>query len=72
MSGGAFTKTQARQRSGTQANTASERFVEWTTFHQSFAYEDFVEALRPVLSEEDRGGISHRVVPGVFRRIWSW
>jgi DNA polymerase III delta prime subunit len=53
----------------TRANTASERFVEWTTFHQSFAYEDFVEGLRPVLSEEDPEGISYRVVPGVFRRI---
>ncbi len=54
---------------GSQESTASERFVEWTTFHQSYAYEDFVEGLRPVLSEEDPGGISYRVVPGVFRRI---
>jgi 5-methylcytosine-specific restriction endonuclease McrBC GTP-binding regulatory subunit McrB len=52
-----------------QANNAGVRFVEWTTFHQSYAYEDFVEGLRPVLSEEDPGAISYRVVPGVFRRI---
>jgi len=53
----------------TRSNTVGERFVEWTTFHQSFAYEDFVEGLRPVLSEEDPEGITYRVVPGAFRRI---
>lgn len=44
-------------------------FVERTTFHQSYAYEDFVEGLRPVKSEEDPGDISYDVVPGVFRGV---
>ena len=52
-----------------QSKPVSDRFVEWTTFHQSYAYEDFVEGLRPVQSEEDPGGISYQVLPGVFRRI---
>jgi DNA polymerase III delta prime subunit len=48
-----------------------EDFVEWVTFHQSFAYEDFVEGLRPVVSEEKTGDVSYEVVPGAFRRICS-
>ncbi|MFU8773034.1 MAG: McrB family protein [Anaerolineales bacterium] len=48
-----------------------EDFVEWVTFHQSYSYEDFVEGLRPVVSEEKAGDISYEVVPGAFRRICS-
>lgn len=46
-------------------------FVEWATFHQSYAYEDFVEGLRPVQSDEGPEGVSYKVVPGVFKRICS-
>jgi DNA polymerase III delta prime subunit len=42
-------------------------FAEFVTFHQSFAYEEFVEGLKPVTDEA--GGVSYEVVPGVFRRI---
>jgi MoxR-like ATPase len=41
--------------------------VEFVTFHQSFAYEEFVEGLRPVGTES--GQVSYRVVEGVFRRV---
>ncbi len=44
-------------------------FVMWATFHQSYAYEDFVEGLRPIPSEESPGDVSYAVVPGIFRRI---
>jgi 5-methylcytosine-specific restriction protein B len=44
-----------------------EDFYEFVTFHQSFAYEEFVEGLKPVTDEA--GGVSYEVVPGVFRRI---
>jgi hypothetical protein len=43
-------------------------FSEFVTFHQSFAYEEFVEGLKPV-PDERTGGVSYEVVPGVFRRI---
>ena len=46
-----------------------DRFVLWATFHQSYAYEDFVEGLRPISSEDGSGEISYEVVPGVFKRI---
>jgi MoxR-like ATPase len=53
------------------AELAVADFVEWATFHQSYAYEDFVEGLRPVQSDEGPEGVSYKVVPGVFKRICS-
>jgi 5-methylcytosine-specific restriction protein B len=46
-----------------------EDFVEWVTFHQSYSYEDFVEGLRPVPSEDDSTQITYEIVPGTFRRV---
>lgn len=43
--------------------------IEFVTFHQSFAYEDFVEGIRPRITEEESAELSYRLVPGVFRRI---
>lgn len=44
--------------------------IEFVTFHQSFAYEDFVEGLRPSQATEDGGaGFELRPEQGVFRRI---
>jgi hypothetical protein len=42
--------------------------IEFVTFHQSFSYEDFVEGIRPRLSEDD-GTLSYRLVAGVLKRI---
>jgi DNA polymerase III delta prime subunit len=44
-------------------------FYEFVTFHQSFAYEEFVEGLKPVASQDEETGISYEVRPGVFRQI---
>jgi 5-methylcytosine-specific restriction protein B len=52
-----------------QTGLSGNQFVQWVTFHQSYSYEDFVEGLRPVPSEEDPRSISYQVIPGVFRRI---
>ncbi len=56
--------------------SSDEEYYEFVTFHQSFAYEEFVEGLRPVTVEETdeetgdlRTEIQYRVMPGVFRRI---
>ena len=40
---------------------------EFVTFHQSFAYEEFVEGIRP--SVDASGQVQYDVRPGVFRRI---
>ncbi len=46
--------------------------IEFTTFHESYSYEEFVEGLRPVTGESDRGtGAGFRLEPtdGVLMRI---
>ena len=45
------------------------RFMEFVTFHQSFAYEEFVEGLKPLPPEEEDAQVKYGIVPGVFRRI---
>ena len=45
--------------------------VAMVTFHQNYAYEDFVEGIRPVLADESEigGSIAYRLRDGVFKRI---
>ncbi len=47
--------------------------IEFVTFHQSYAYEDFVEGIRPKTESEDEEtlsrGIAVHLQPGVFRQI---
>lgn len=45
-----------------------KRYV-FTTFHQAFAYEDFIEGIKPVMSEESDGELSYQIEDGVFKRI---
>ncbi len=47
-----------------------QRFI-FTTFHQAYSYEDFIEGIKPVLEEVEAGdeSIGYKIVPGVFKRI---
>lgn len=44
--------------------------IEFTTFHQSYGYEEFIEGIKPAVSSEgEDGDIQYKVQPGVFKRF---
>lgn len=43
--------------------------VEMVTFHQNYAYEDFIEGIRPVLDEEADGQLGYERHDGIFKQI---
>lgn len=43
--------------------------VAFTTFHQSYGYEEFIEGIRPRVEEEDSGKLSYQIVPGLFKKF---
>lgn len=57
---------QSRQKLGADSIIRRHSFV---TFHQSFGYEEFVEGLRPVLSDEGDGSVRYHIKNGVFKNI---
>lgn len=47
--------------------------IEFTTFHQSYGYEEFIEGIRPVLSKSGGiGGVQYRLEDGVFLRFCTF
>lgn len=45
------------------------RYV-FTTFHQSYSYEDFIEGIKPVMNEgELDGNVSYHIEDGVFKQL---
>ena len=45
-----------------------ERYV-FTTFHQSFTYEDFIEGIKPVMDEDENSQLSYKIEDGIFKKI---
>ncbi len=49
-------------------NSELIRRYEFITFHQSYAYEEFVEGIKPVIDEEG-GQMSYEVRDGIFKQV---
>ncbi len=47
--------------------------IAFTTFHQSYGYEEFIEGIRPVIASgdecDDKSELSYDVLPGIFKRF---
>lgn len=47
--------------------------IEFTTFHQSYGYEEFIEGIRPAVIDEndetESGNIQYSVQPGIFKKF---
>ena len=47
--------------------------IAFTTFHQSYSYEEFIEGIRPVSPEDNEleasGSIQYKIMPGIFRQF---
>jgi len=47
-----------------------EKRIEFVTFHQSYGYEEFIEGIKPVLSDEDdSAGLSYKLEHGLLKKI---
>jgi DNA polymerase III delta prime subunit len=48
-----------------------DKYVRFITFHQSYSYEEFVEGIRPIMSDESEAGepVRYEVKAGIFRQI---
>ena len=44
--------------------------IVFTTFHQSYGYEEFIEGIRPVLLDDEKSGsLSYEIKDGVFKKL---
>ena len=54
-----------------QSDKLIKRYV-FTTFHQSFSYEDFIEGIKPVISDVEsdaEGSVAYHIEDGIFKKL---
>ena len=49
--------------------TKEIRRYDYVTFHQSYCYEDFIEGIKPVMSEDVTAMLTYEVKPGIFKKM---
>jgi len=53
----------------TLANFDTSENIKFVTFHQSFAYEEFVEGIKPLPDPDNSGEVLYKIKNGVFKEI---
>lgn len=72
LSGAAFQQKYGNDRERLKDafnNYCSTGQIQTVTFHQSFAYEDFIEGIKPVMSDENDGELRYKIENGIFKNI---
>ncbi len=61
-----YTEAERKELISKYENYMSKGQITFTTFHQSYGYEEFIQGIRPIPEGKD---ISFRLVDGVFKKI---
>jgi hypothetical protein len=43
--------------------------IQFTTFHQSLSYEDFIEGIKPIMKGDEEGELNYEIQNGIFKNI---
>ena len=47
----------------------AKKQIAFTTFHQSYGYEEFIEGIKPAMAGDDGASLGYTIEPGVFKKI---